>query len=162
MTIAPFIDIHLLQTIPYANLNRDDLGSPKSVVYGGVTRTRVSSQCWKRATRKALDDQLPDPAVRTRRVVIEVAERLRKDGWPDDLADYASRQLLTAVGAQRAKSKKKDGDDGGLALEENGYTSVLLFLPASALDDLSTLARRERAELERTHASGKNGKSPFT
>ncbi|KWX02918.1 CRISPR-associated protein [Carbonactinospora thermoautotrophica] len=163
MTIPRFVDIHLLQTIPYANLNRDDLGSPKSVVYGGVTRTRVSSQCWKRATREALDAQLPDRAVRTRRVVIEVAERLREDGWPDDLADYAARQLLTAAGAQRAKSKKKDGDDdGGLALEENGYTSVLLFLPASALDDLAALARRERAELERTHASGKNGKSPFT
>src|SRR5690606_21290004 len=95
-TSSRFVDIHLLQTIPYANLNRDDLGSPKSLTYGGVNRTRVSSQCWKRATRQALEDQLPDKAIRTRKVVVEVAERLCKEGWPRELADYAARQLLVA------------------------------------------------------------------
>ncbi len=53
MTAPRFLDIHLLQTIPFANLNRDDLGAPKTVVYGGATRTRVSSQCWKRSTSRS-------------------------------------------------------------------------------------------------------------
>ncbi len=45
------VEIHILQTMPPSNLNRDDTGSPKKAVYGGVTRARVSSQAWKRPTR---------------------------------------------------------------------------------------------------------------
>ena len=51
MSTALYVDIHALQTVPYANLNRDDLGSPKTVIYGGAERTRVSSQSWKRVVR---------------------------------------------------------------------------------------------------------------
>ena len=31
-----FIDVHILQTVPFSNLNRDDNGTPKTVVYGGA------------------------------------------------------------------------------------------------------------------------------
>lgn len=34
------VEIHILQTMPPSNLNRDDTGSPKKAVYGGVTRAR--------------------------------------------------------------------------------------------------------------------------
>jgi CRISPR system Cascade subunit CasC len=37
------VDVHILQTVPPSNLNRDDTGSPKTAVYGGVRRSRVSS-----------------------------------------------------------------------------------------------------------------------
>ena len=37
-----FVDIHVLQTVPPSCVNRDDTGSPKVAVYGGVTRARVS------------------------------------------------------------------------------------------------------------------------
>lgn len=47
-----FLDIHAIQTVPASNINRDDTGSPKTAQYGGVIRSRVSSQCWKRAIRK--------------------------------------------------------------------------------------------------------------
>lgn len=47
-----FLDIHAIQTVPPANINRDDTGSPKTAQYGGVIRARVSSQSWKRAMRK--------------------------------------------------------------------------------------------------------------
>jgi CRISPR system Cascade subunit CasC len=30
MSTPLYVDIHALQTVPYANLNRDDLGSPKT------------------------------------------------------------------------------------------------------------------------------------
>ena len=35
------------------NLNRDDIGAPKSCTFGGVTRARISSQCLKRSWRKS-------------------------------------------------------------------------------------------------------------
>ena len=45
------IDIHALQTVPPSLINRDDTGAPKTAVFGGVPRQRVSSQAWKRAIR---------------------------------------------------------------------------------------------------------------
>ena len=46
-----YIDLHVIQTLPPSCVNRDDTGSPKTAIYGGVTRARVSSQSWKRAMR---------------------------------------------------------------------------------------------------------------
>ena len=46
-----YVDVHILQTVPPSCVNRDDTGSPKTAVYGGATRARVSSQCWKKAVR---------------------------------------------------------------------------------------------------------------
>lgn len=47
-----YLDIHVLQTVPPSNLNRDETGSPKTATYGGVNRARVSSQAWKRVMRE--------------------------------------------------------------------------------------------------------------
>lgn len=46
-----FLDIHAIQSLPPSNINRDDIGSPKTALYGGVNRARVSSQSWKKAMR---------------------------------------------------------------------------------------------------------------
>lgn len=46
-----FIQLHLLTSYPPANLNRDDLGRPKTAVMGGAQRLRISSQSLKRAWR---------------------------------------------------------------------------------------------------------------
>lgn len=48
------IEFHILQSFPVTCLNRDDVGAPKTAVVGGVTRARVSSQCWKRQVRMAM------------------------------------------------------------------------------------------------------------
>lgn len=55
-----FLDLHVVQSVPASCLNRDDTGSPKSMVYGGVTRGRVSSQCWKHAIREQFQTSQPD------------------------------------------------------------------------------------------------------
>jgi CRISPR system Cascade subunit CasC len=54
------IDIHVIQTVPPSCINRDDTGSPKTAIYGGVTRARVSSQAWKKAVRDEFRKRL-DP-----------------------------------------------------------------------------------------------------
>ena len=46
------LELHIIQSVPVACLNRDDLNSPKTAVFGGVQRARVSSQSWKRAIRE--------------------------------------------------------------------------------------------------------------
>lgn len=55
MSEARFIQIHSLHSYAAALLNRDDTGLAKRLPYGGVMRTRVSSQCLKRHWRLADD-----------------------------------------------------------------------------------------------------------
>ena len=45
------IEFHILQNFPVSCLNRDEMGTPKTAIIGGVQRARVSSQCWKRQVR---------------------------------------------------------------------------------------------------------------
>ncbi len=51
MPEARFLQIHSLHGYSSALLNRDDAGHAKRMNYGGVTRTRISSQCLKRHWR---------------------------------------------------------------------------------------------------------------
>jgi len=53
------IEIHMIQNHSPSNLNRDDLGAPKTCIFGGVTRARISSQCLKRSIRNPAN---PDDA----------------------------------------------------------------------------------------------------
>jgi CRISPR system Cascade subunit CasC len=46
-----FLQLHILTAYPPSNVNRDDMGRPKTAVVGGATRLRISSQALKRAWR---------------------------------------------------------------------------------------------------------------
>jgi CT1975-like protein len=45
------VEIHVLQNLAPSNPNRDDVGAPKSAMFGGKLRGRISSQCTKRSIR---------------------------------------------------------------------------------------------------------------
>jgi CRISPR system Cascade subunit CasC len=63
------IEFHLLQSFPPSCLNRDDTNMPKTCEFGGVTRARVSSQCWKRAIREEFKRIAPERrGTRTKRL----------------------------------------------------------------------------------------------
>jgi CRISPR system Cascade subunit CasC len=49
--MSNFVQLHFLTPYAPSNLNRDDLGRPKTALFGGVQRLRVSSQSLKRAWR---------------------------------------------------------------------------------------------------------------
>lgn len=51
--MTDFIQLHVLASYPPSNLNRDDLGTPKTAMMGGARRLRVSSQSLKRAWRES-------------------------------------------------------------------------------------------------------------
>ena len=72
-----YLDIHAIQTLPPSNVNRDDTGSPKTAIYGGVRRARVSSQSWKRAMRQYFLDECADElGIRSLDVIRYVADRI--------------------------------------------------------------------------------------
>lgn len=73
-----YLDIHIIQTLPPSNINRDDTGSPKTAQYGGVRRARVSSQSWKKAMRDYFKEnsQAENVGVRTLNIVSYVADKI--------------------------------------------------------------------------------------
>lgn len=73
-----FIDIHVIQSLPPSCVNRDDTGSPKTAIYGGVRRARVSSQAWKHAMREMFNDYFHDSELseRTKKIVEKVADQI--------------------------------------------------------------------------------------
>jgi len=75
-----FMDVHVIQTLPPSNINRDDTGSPKTAMYGGVKRARVSSQAWKRAMRMYFNEFGIENkvGVRTKNIVVYVANKIRE------------------------------------------------------------------------------------
>ncbi|WP_227655814.1 type I-E CRISPR-associated protein Cas7/Cse4/CasC [Klebsiella pneumoniae] len=84
------IEFHILQSFPVTCLNRDDVGAPKSAIVGGVSRARVSSQCWKRQVRLAL----PDFGIR-----LGVRSKKLPHCWPTPVAHWerAKNRLPDAV-----------------------------------------------------------------
>lgn len=96
--MSTFIQLHLLTSYPPANLNRDDLGRPKTAFMGGAERLRVSSQSLKRHWRtsdlfqESLSGNL---GIRTKRLGLEVMNRLQERGvaegkakkWAAEIAD---------------------------------------------------------------------------
>ena len=136
MSTRTYVDIHVLQTVPPSNLNRDDAGSPKQATYGGVRRARVSSQAWKRATRIAFTQAMPreDLATRTRKISTLLAERIRSSGT----VDQAAAELLAA-----ALLKPLGITDG----KKTGDTAYLLFFGYPQLDRIAGLVRGREREL---------------
>lgn len=74
-----YVDVHVLQTVPPSCINQDDIGSPKTAVYGEVTRARVSSQAWKRAVGLMFWEMFSQEQVglRTKRAVELVTAQLK-------------------------------------------------------------------------------------
>ena len=133
--MSTYVDIHIIQNLPPSCVNRDDSGSPKSAVYGGVRRLRVSSQSWKRATRLYFNDLLDakDVGVRTKRVVEVLAERITEDA--PELAGDAVTLAEGVFKAARIKLSPPRGKKD--APQESGY---LLFLSTSQIARLAELA----------------------
>lgn len=107
------IELHILQSFPVTCLNRDDLGSPKSAVFGGTPRARISSQCLKRAHRELFSEELPafSQGVRTKLLVKLYQDYLsQKEGILETYPDLP-KQLAELWGKLDAKKKDAEGLD---------------------------------------------------
>jgi len=97
-------EIHLLQSFPPANLNRDENGMPKSTVFGGRPRARISSQCQKRAVRQFYHQYSElDPAQfahRSRAWMPELKVLLEEKGIASTPAETAAKLALEVLGAK--------------------------------------------------------------
>ena len=131
-----YVDFHVLQTVPPSCINRDDTGSPKTAVYGGVTRARVSSQAWKHAMRQAfVEESLLDDA--------DVGSRTKK------VAELVEKEIVAlAPDADAAKLAKKALDNAGIKNDEKG-TKALFFMSqaqAKALAEAAVAGSTDKKE----------------
>lgn len=108
------IQIHILQNYAPSNLNRDDSGSPKSAMFGGYPRGRISSQCLKRSIRRSEIFQAAFKeegllADRTNRLPRLINSELEQLG-----ADETARQIiikrLPELGGGSAAGEDEEGE----------------------------------------------------
>lgn len=120
-----YVDFHILQTVPPSCINRDDTGSPKTAVYGGVTRARVSSQAWKHAMRAAFAENAR----------LDVGKRTKK------AADLVKEQILALVPEQKKADKmaKEALKYVGIKSDDKKGTDALIFISSAQAKALAEL-----------------------
>ena len=107
--MTTFLQLHLLTAYPPSNLNRDDTGRPKTVIFGGEPRLRVSSQSLKRAwrTSSVFTERLADRmGKRTQRLGEEIRDRLTAAGMDAPRATETARRIAGVFG--KLEDEKSD------------------------------------------------------
>ena len=144
-----YIDIHVLQTVPPSCVNRDDTGSPKTAMYGGVTRARVSSQAWKRAIRLYFGN-LFEIGTRTKMIVPKVADAICEKK-PDMEREKAEELVKAAL------------DEMKIKMEADGAVKALFFMSdKQSAQFAEAILNNVKKEQEAADAQGnkkKKGKS---
>ncbi len=131
--MSDFLQLHLLTAYGPSNLNRDDSGRPKSVLFGGAPRLRLSSQSLKRAWRTSdifrtrLDGHL---ASRTRRLGETLRLHLLESGMDEERALTVARNIADVFG----KLKPETDTDPAL-IEQLAFVSPAEREEAFALAD---------------------------
>ncbi len=99
------IELHILQSFPVSCLNRDDVGSPKSALFGGSKRARISSQCLKRATREqAHENHSGFEGIRSRLLLEPFTEALSAAGLDEEEAEKNAKELCTTFSKLDSKN----------------------------------------------------------
>ena len=130
------VEIHMLQNHAPSNLNRDDTGSPKDCVFGGVKRARISSQCLKRSIRRsevfrdAFEGRL---ATRTRQLPELVRTRAVAAGLSEELADLAAKKA-SGFGTKEGKEQKEPQTAQTMFLTDHDVDAVANVIIQAAKD----------------------------
>lgn len=128
--MSNFIQLHFLTSYPPANLNRDDLGRPKTAIFGDAMRLRISSQSLKRAWREsevfqnALAEHLGE---RTKLKGVKIYEKLINNGIATKDAKKWTQAIIEQFGKLEGKSAKDD--DKGNNLKELKLSQLVHFSP---------------------------------
>lgn len=148
------IEFHILQSFPVTCLNRDDVGAPKSAIVGGVSRARVSSQCWKRQVRLALQDFGVKLAIRSKKTAelfniacLELgANEEQAQTCSQKMADVLSDDTLLFISETEAKAfaqhaQEKDFDATAIKEKELAKIAKKTLNPAIEALDIALFGR---------------------
>lgn len=107
--MTTFLQLHILTAYPPSNLNRDDTGRPKTALFGGVPRLRVSSQSLKRAwrTSSVFTEHLgAHVGKRTQQLGKGLRKYLMDKGMAEDKATETARQIAGVFGKLEDKTDR--------------------------------------------------------
>ena len=129
------IEIHMLKNYPATNLNRDDTGAPKNCIFGGIQRSRISSQCLKRSWRMSplfQKDMAGHLGTRTRQMPQLVVGRLKEAGVAEEYLPVVQKRL---TGFANKSGKETD----------TGMTSqVVIYAP----EDIDAIAEAVKSVID--------------
>ncbi len=103
-----YLDIHILQMLPPSNVNRGEMGEPKTAIIGGTTRTRISSQAQKRAARIYLMTHGNETGIRTRSTLSELEGRLTAKGLDETKVSDVVKKAAVEAGIISGGKEAKD------------------------------------------------------
>ena len=150
--MSTYIDVHIVQNIPPSCVNRDDTGSPKSAMYGGVKRLRVSSQAWKHVTRSFFDAHLDreDLGTRTKRVVGILAKEIGRQA--EDLENDAQKlaeEVFNAAKIKLSEPRAKKSEEASKKAKESVYLLFLSNRQIAQLAEMAVESARSGEELDK-------------
>ena len=138
------IEIHMIQNHSYANMNRDDLGAPKSAFFGGTIRSRISSQCIKRSIRrsKIFENNLEAKnGIRTKALVYKIASAVSSPEKPSAKLLDDIKAAMKKGGIKFVGNKPKKDSENQNNLEDNYKSKILIFVSTSALEELVNITK---------------------
>ena len=149
--MTTFIQLHLLTAYAPSNLNRDDLGRPKTAEMGNTDRLRISSQSLKRAWRtsdcfyQSLSDHI---GVRSRRFARDwVYKPMVDNGISEKIAKESAIKIAGQFG--KVKNEKSPKDPlSNLEIEQLVHISNYEQQAIKQLVDLLTSEKREPTDNE--------------
>lgn len=141
-----YVDMHVLQSVPPSCINRDDTGSPKTAVYGGSQRARISSQAWKKAMRDMFKEHFPVEklSVRSKKVAKLIAENIQTQNpeISDDDAMELTRKVLALIDI-----KLKDDQTEALFFMSYAQAKALAEMAVERSEDL--LKKKQPSDLKK-------------
>lgn len=149
--MTTFIQLHLLTSYPPANLNRDDLGRPKTAVMGGETRLRISSQSLKRAwrTSEVMESALKEHrGTRTKLLGVEVYKALKAKGIKDKAAQDWAQKIAAVFGKLEPADKKADEAEQSEVVLADGSSVPKALAKSLAIRQLAHISPEERAAID--------------
>lgn len=145
--MAIFVDLHAIQTVGPNNLNRDLNGAPKTAMFGGVRRARISSQALKSSMRKDFNEKFtPDNlGIRTKRVVKLLTDEIQTQDPSLDEAEALEMAVATFEAARIKIDKPKITGDQVPPPSE--YVSkYLIFLSTGQIESAAQIALAARVK----------------
>lgn len=143
------INLHILQNYAPSNLNRDDTGSPKDAVFGGVLRARISSQSIKRSIRQSehfrsiFSDNPQLLAMRSQLFPDELKKKLVNLHLSEDDAQVIAKKI-SQIGKSEDRGSSSDSATGqGAATSKKNEkknelaTKQLIFFTEGELDSMA-------------------------
>lgn len=144
------IELHIIQTLPANCVNRDDLNSPKRMNFGGIERTMVSSQAWKRATREYQRQKMPEciNGIRTTKAYSLFVKEFIKNDYDEEIAKTKAFEVYSTLFPNKS-----------LTMENVEANDVIQFISPKEIEVITKIAIEISAE---TGGKIKNLKSALT